>query len=486
MAEILVKLHVPLGEEIVQLSILDQQAQRNYANLLIAMEVDRQGDFDDIIDHLKQGLGLALCEVPDMASRVMPVSTSKRKELELHLGPDSAVPFRTINYSNVGENSINHGSLLLRQRYSDLVHDGFPLADIPEQDLFFPRATCEDDCPQGLPALLIQINLIKGGLIVALSWHHSVCDARGINSLLSSWARHTNAYTTQGITTLPKVSGEYMSERWRLSYGSSDADIAIFPDYVVDPSARSPLSRTSPHLLDRPDHVAATATMSTWYFTIEALESLRNAIVGVDPKHKQNFTYSEAVGALIWKHLSRARLLHQRASQGTSILATRVDFRARMNPAFTEEFIGNITEPNARVRMPIHELCSPSTAQSLLLLAQSIRDAIMVLDERAVRDFIGIVEKLSAVTDLTWDYDTFPGPDLAISDMSSMDIFSLDWGGLLGRPTYVRSGSREKGLAYILPRDLDGGFEIQLQCEVEAVERLKNDEIFIQYAQFRC
>jgi len=255
---------------------------------------------------------------------------------------------------------------------------------------------------------------------------------------------------------------------------------------VIDPSMRSPLSSPSPHLLDRPDPAAATATISTWYFNAEALHSLRNALSQIELENGAQFTQSEAVSALIWKHLSLARLLHHTAPESTSLFSTRIDFRARVKPPFHDEFLGNINEPNARARISLREVCAPSTPQSLAVLACVVRDAIATLSEKDMRSFIGIVETLPAVTDLAWDYNTFPGPDLAVTDLSGLDAFQQDWGAPLGHPICIRSGSREKGLVYVLPRDLDGGFEVQLQCEKEAIERLKADEVFAQYARFQC
>jgi hypothetical protein len=488
--EILVKLDVPVSEETIRLSTLDQQAQRNYANLLLLFELGETRRVSDVVEHLKRGLGVALSEIPDFASTVVALLGSCKKELELRLGPDSGVPLRVVNHRDISTLPDFQDHQRTYCNYAELAADSFPTTALPPDLLFFPRPSCEETGKQGIPALLVQINLVEGGIILAISWHHSVSDARAVNRLAGSWAHHTKASITGGDPGPPAVPSEQTRERWRLEYGTRKSNINLFPDYTIDPAARSPLSQTSGHLLDRQDWVDVLPTATTWYFSATSLKSLRSTLAESGLEEDESaaqFTQSEAVSALIWKHLSRARQLDQGATPGaTSLFTTRVDYRGRANPPLDDDFVGNINEPNARSRVLLDEVCSEPTPRSLAVLAREIRTAIAALDEKAMRDFIGLVNLLPAVTDLTWSYNTYPGPDLGVTDLSGLDTQHFDWGGPIGLPACVRSGSREKGLAYILPQDRDGGIEVQLQCESEAAERLKADEAFTQYALFRC
>ncbi|PFH59851.1 hypothetical protein XA68_11771 [Ophiocordyceps unilateralis] len=480
----LVKLDVPCGEEVIRLSTLDQQAQRNYLKFLLCFELEKTAKVERAIQHVKQGLAVALSEIPDFGSTVVPVPGSKRKELQLQLDPDSGVPLRVVHHAAANGTFEGQQSPLAGCHYSDLAKDNFPLATIPSEFLFVPHPSCEDECPDGLAALLVQLNVINGGLILAICWHHSVADAQGMATFLRSWSGHTKTAAAQGFADSPVVSAERDDERWRLSYGTRHATLTPLSDYSIDATMRAPLNPASPHLLDRLDPRAETATMSTWHFSKESLQSLRSKISEADVD--EQFTNSEAVSALVWKHLSQARQLQDSNPNGTSLFSTRMNYRGRVKQPFHDGFLGNINEPNARTRQNLEDVCAPSTSHSLARLAKLVRDAVVSLDEKSIKDFIGLVDKLPAVTDLTWSYDTFPGPDLAVTDTSGMDMRQQDWGRHIGYPTSVRLGSREKGVAYILPQDRDGGFEVQLQCESEAVERLKTDDVFNTYARFLC
>jgi hypothetical protein len=489
--ETLVKLDVPLGDETIRLSTLDQQAQRNYAKLLLVFKQANDTDTAKFIKHLEYGLAKALTEIPDFASTVVPRPGSQRKELDLRLGPESGVSLRVVCQGHTFEipqddaGSPQHQAMT----YADLSKAGFPIAEMPIQTLFQPEEDCEDACPDGIPATRIQVNTIEGGgIILALGWHHTVSDARGVTNLFRSWSRHTKmSMSHEPSSDAPLAFTEHSQERWRLEIGTESAQLSQFPDYISCPTLRTPLREDTAHLLDRPDPTAAGAVFSTWHFSSAYLKSLRSHLSDSAVEDSSSFTQSEAVSALIWKHLSIARGLHLDAPpDATSLFSTRIDFRARTKPPFSEDFVGNINEPNATTRLSLEEVCAPSTPDSLATLAHAIRNAVGSLDEDDMRAFIGVVDGLPAVTDLTWRYNTYPGPDLAFTDMSGTDILRQDWGGDIGYPRCLRTASREKGVVYVLPQDQDGGFEVQLQSEPEAVERLKEDTTFTRYAQFVC
>ncbi|KAL4869852.1 hypothetical protein BDV12DRAFT_70138 [Aspergillus spectabilis] len=470
MEETLVKLSVPVSEDVIKLSALDQQIMRFYAKSVIVFKLDATKKSDDTVHHLKQGLATALSELPDFATTVAAVPGSQRKELELRIGPESGVPMKVVDQTK--QDSWVYGS------YSDLEAKHFPTADIPHDILFIPQPTPGAD---GLPATLLQVNLIEGGVIIAVAWHHSVCDARGFSTLIDVWAKHTKTSMTQGKPGLPATPAE--GDRWRLDHGLREVTVDQLPEYTIDSSAREDSSGS--HFLDRQHTVTVPYAVSTWYFSASSLKNLRNALAQAKIDNAAQFTKVEAVSALVWKHISIARQLDQSYPDGSSLFTTRLDFRARTKPPFPDDFIGNINEPTARVRIPISTICAPSTPESLVPLAEAVRVATESTGEQSVRTLIGLVNEAPAVTDVAWKYNYFPGPDLGVTDISGIEALKQNWGGALGTPVSVRSYSRETGLLYLFPQDQDGGFEIQVQCEKEAVERLRADETFSRYCVFR-
>ncbi|EAQ87857.1 hypothetical protein CHGG_04476 [Chaetomium globosum CBS 148.51] len=479
MATTTVKPSVPVGEEVIHLSALDQQAQRHYAKPLLFFELDHEGPNDPVLEHLKKSLSVALSEAPDFASTVAPLPGSTRKELQLQLNPKSGASWRVFDHTaEVNKGAWSYGS------FQELAAKHFSLSDVPTELLVDSTLVDIPEDVQELPALSIQLNLIKGGIILAICWHHTVSDARGFNVLLNSWARHTKESMLRGEPDDAIIPAEEARDRWRLDHGAANATIAQIPEYVVDANARSPRSAASLHLLDREDPLGAPFQISTWYLSSESLQSLRDSL-GADG-NSGAFTPVEAVSALFWKHISRARGLLDRSEEGaTSLFTTRLEFRARLLPPLSGDYIGNICEPNAHARLPLSELCSPATGTSLAKVASAIRAATEAVDDAAVRTYIGLINTLPAVTDLTWNYNGFPGPDFGVTDVSGLDICRTDWGPSLGAPVCLRLAYREGGLLYLFPIDPQGGLEVQALCEPDALEKLKADEGLAKFATFR-
>ncbi|KAL2814137.1 transferase family-domain-containing protein [Aspergillus granulosus] len=472
MEQTLVKLSVPLSEDVIKLSALDQQIMRFYAKTFMVFELDPAKKADDIVHHLKQGLEVALSEIPDFAATVAPVPGSQRKELELRIGPESGVPFKVVDQTQ--NESWVYGS------YADLASKHFPIVEIPHDLIFVPHSAPDAD---SLPAALIQVNLIDGGVIIAISWHHVVCDARGISVFSDIWSQHTKTSIAQGRPDLPAAPAEGSRDRWRLDHGLRDVTVDDLPEYTIDSSARR--CPTGSFLLDREQTVTVPYAVSTWYLSADSLKALRNSLAQAETASAAQFTKVEVVSALVWKHTGIARRLNELHPGGSSLFTTRLDFRARTKPPFPDNFIGNINEPTARVRIPLSEVCAPSTPESLVTLAEAVRVATESANEKSVRTLIGLINDAPAVTDVTWKYNYFPGPDLGVTDISGIDSRKQNWGGALGTPVVLRSYSRETGLLYLFPQDKDGGFEIQFQCEKEAVETLKADEIFSKYCTYK-
>ncbi|KAL4901147.1 hypothetical protein BDW74DRAFT_170319 [Aspergillus multicolor] len=472
MEETKIKLSVPLSEDVIKLSVLDQQIMRFYPKTLLIFERDSSKDPSDIVHHLKQGLAVALSEYPDFATTVAPVQNSQRKDLELRISHDSGVPFKVVDQTK--QPSWSYGS------YSDLAAKHFPVSDIPHDTLFIPQPAPAGGA-DGLPATFLQINIIEGGIIIAISWHHAVCDASGMGIFTDAWARHTQTSLGTGKPALPNSPAEGTRDRWRLDHGHRGISISQLPEYTISSSARDDGSESP--LLDRANTLTTPYAVSTWYLSSESLKSLRQSLSQTGPKTQ--FTKVEAVSALVWKHLSIARELEQKYPEGSSLFTTRLDFRARTKPPFLDTFVGNINEPTARVRMPLAEICSASSPESLTILAEAVRAATESTTEQSMRTLIGLVNDAPAVTDVSWNYNYFPGPDLGVTDISNIEAMKQSWGAGLGAPKCIRSYSRENGLLYLLPLDQEGGFEIQVQCEREALERLQADGVFGAYCEFR-
>ncbi|KAK4169039.1 transferase family-domain-containing protein [Cladorrhinum sp. PSN259] len=475
-----IKPQLPQIEDVIELSTLDQQAQRHYAKFLLFFNLGHNGPHDPVIRHLKQGLSAALSELPDFASSISPDPASCRKELQLLLGPASGVPWRDVDHT------AQDGRWLFGS-YQDLAGDKFAMNGISLELLVHPAASIVSADTVSLAAFLVQANLIRGGLILSVSWHHTVADAHGLNLLMRSWANHTKNSIIKGRPDNPPGPTSTAQERWRLQIGQcgphNDTIVKILSNYVTKATVRAPATHLHTHLVDRQENITTRFQISTWYLARKSLQSLREDIGNATEGSGGIFTAVECVSALTWRCISRARHLHVTDEHGTSLFTTRIDFRQHLNPPLSDGFVGNACEPNAGVRLPVSSICSSGPPSDLAL---AIRAATQGIESTAVHGFIGYINTLPAVTDLTWNYSLFPGPDLGLTDISGMDVLRTDWGIGLGFPDAARLAARENGLVYLLPIDSEGGFEVQIQCEPEAFDRLREDNEFTRYATLKC
>ncbi|KAK4461020.1 hypothetical protein QBC42DRAFT_331053 [Cladorrhinum samala] len=204
---------------------------------------------------------------------------------------------------------------------------------------------------------------------------------------------HPQGSARQPIPPPPSQAGQ---ERWRLQIGRyeprNDNIVNILSDYVVQFAARTPPGYDSTHLVDRQEAIDTPFQVSTRYLERKSLQSLR---------------------------LEAGR--PSEASDGLSVPRS-----SHPRPPMSDNIIDNACEDNTRARIPLAEI---SFSKSLKTLASDIRAATQAVDAAAVHRFIGCVNTLGAVTNLTRKLNLFPGPDLGVTDISGLDILRADWGG---------------------------------------------------------
>lgn len=167
----------PRSDTSIQLSSIDQFASRTYSSLLLPFAFRWT---NNTFTHFQTGLSAALNEFPDYAATVTGSSTSAKNELELKLGPDSGVYLALVSQQNW-----TYGS------YAELQEKHFPLSGIPTHILLSREAAISKAPSNAIPAFLAQINVLDGGIILGISWHHSVSDARAVSMFAECWAQNT-------------------------------------------------------------------------------------------------------------------------------------------------------------------------------------------------------------------------------------------------------------------------------------------------------
>jgi hypothetical protein len=170
-----------------------------------------------------------------------------------------------------------------------------------------------------------------------------------------------------------------------------------------------------------------------------------------------------------------------------------VNGRSRLEPPISPEYMGNVVFVS-KAALPIAALTSPTP--NLADTASMIRNSIVAVDSKAIRDKIKAVSLVDDIARLApGGYKSF-GRNLGCTSWSQQPYYSLDWGTVLGgkckRVRWRRTIS--DGIFVIFPRipsgeDADlgpGGLEVYLGLQREHLEALRKDEVFNEYAEWRC
>ena len=457
--------------EIIDLPIPDQWMIRIYAANIYAFPLDPQVNPRQVYSDLCSGLSDALVELPIFAGRVVRHDVV-RDRIQIHISVDDAVSFK---YTDLVSPDI-------QPPFPDFHHleqSHFPPTRLDEA--LFPST---DTYPTGSssPALQVQANFIKGGLLLAVNIHHSTSDASGRTELFRSWAAHTAA-AARGSRNTPRRSYEILdrSNLFRVSREVALEDcelLAKVEDVTKAFEQRAKLMNTIPE-----DKDLSNVRNVVWYFSADRLRALKDSLQSTNTADSWIST-NDALCALLWRHTTQARKLQESEYKNT-IFALPCSVRGRVSPPLVPGYVGNAT-CHAHVSYPIEELCS--TAQgSLYRAASTIREAINRVDDRTIRNFWGIIDSLPTILSSKHNMSLRPGPDFYVTTIKAYDWYAFDWGVHLGRLARMRWLFRGMpGIVMIQPHFMDGGLEVFMTLESQVFERLRLDETFTTFAELRC
>ena len=376
--------------EVINLPPPDQFMLRIYQPILHCFRLDSEADPRKVYSELRCGLSDALVEFPFFAGRVVQHDVA-RDRIQINLSSDDGVAFK-------------YNDLTPFLDFRDLEQEHFPPSKLkdfalsPVNQLFSTGANN--------PALLLQANFIKGGLLLATSVHHSTSDAAGWTGFFKSWAKNTAA-ASKGSRIAPRPSREIL-DRSPLFQVNKNASFEQCEQLVqvADVAGRHKLMQS----LNGPSSQQTNIVDACWYFSSERLQALKTAS---QPPNKADpwISSNDALCALLWRHITIARRLHESAHMATT-LQIPCSIRGRCSPKLHPEYAGNAVI-NIQCSCPIRELCSTTNPNGLYSTASAIRQAIDRVDEPTVRNVYGIIDSLPTIRAAKYNVDPSPaGPRL--------------------------------------------------------------------------
>ncbi len=471
----LVRPTTPCAPHIVPLSPIDQIMVRVYVTCIFCFPLPLGTDHQTLCSRLKGGLSLTLSEIPFIGGCIVP-EEGDRGRLQILVGEGYGIRFSYRDYTD------GSSQKLWPKSYNELKAAQFPISALDAGKL-----SPLDMVPTSpTPAVMaVQANFINGGLLLTTCIHHSASDGTGLATVLKVWAEHSRRENVADGLPSPIALRWKEMDRSTLKHGQAGADIKDFPEFRVRDGTKVPV-------LDR---VGASSTCPVkdhciFYFSPSHLAQLKLAASATNPAEPWVST-NDALCALLWRHISRARGLGSAESGKQNMTPVQftcaVQARRRFSPPLPDDFLGNCVTW-CPATLDVDALTSPSSP--LYKVAITLRTAITRLDSARLWGVIGAIDAIPDTTNLeVTSYDN-PGRSLVVSSWADMGLYGVDWGQGIGRPEYVRITAQPTtggvGAALIFPRLLDGGLEVVIGVEVETMRRLRADQEFMRFAEWRC
>ncbi|KAF2100928.1 trichothecene 3-O-acetyltransferase [Rhizodiscina lignyota] len=334
-----------------------------------------------------------------------------------------------------------------------------------------PRKTLPDGSKEtSRPVFLVQATFIAGALLLTFLAAHETMDgvAQGHVIHLFSKACCNEAFTNEELSTgnlprhniIPLLNDPYQ------------------PGPELGPPSRKPNpSHSSPN-------EATDLPKCSWVdfaFREDSLIALKSLAMETVPRSSGYISTDDALTALIWQSVTRARLPRLDPAAET-IFARAVNVRRYLN--IPETFPGLVQNMTYHI-YPTQKLVE----ESLGAIASQFRSAVdpktsqLAYNTRSLATFLSRPSKDKNRTFLSdMDYST----DIALSSWVKLDCYELEFGLDLGQPEAVRRPQfvPVEGLMYMLPKRQDSEVAMAVCLRDEDIERLRADEEFAKYGTY--
>lgn len=470
----------------------------NSRYLLCYEGVSDSADRTDLVDRLKKSLQSFLRE-PKEGVLGLPEILGK-----IHSEPSTGRPCVKVIKSSSIRFVVSHRNDVTYKQLEP--ENGFPMR-LLRSDIFATglASVPTPDRNGGVEGFSIQVTFVEGGFVICVSKHHFVLDGNAVSNLIKWWFKKARSYSTeQRMTDVELVPESKMMalhdksslllERqvepqehleWKSVPGSPPTVFGVIPP--------SKTLRLFMHFL--PNFMIPKIDNAIFHLRPSALRELHADI----SKHANiKISTNDAVCALLWRCLTRARLCagNAKSNTQTSWLAMAVNGRRKLSPPLADEYFGNCVffAPSS---VPIPILTSDDPV-SLSNVAVAIRESLSTkTSDTWLRSSLQLAAAQSRITDMVMAFKFFMGNDLMVTSWERYfdSLEDLDVGCGAFQRLRLPDGGAFDGMVMVLPvygmRDkaanvgttYPGGLEISVDLLHAPMELLKADGEWMRYAQ---
>jgi hypothetical protein len=463
---------------------------------------------DPTYEILEKGLELLLREQPLLAGNITRNASPSVRPGTLRLDLDGSRVGQLITRV---DQDIPGGLWPPKYTYSWLKAHGMPPSAL-DPTLLSPHAA---GSKQSARPIQIQINFIEGGCLLSLCIAHCISDAWGLGLIVEGWA--AKCRMLQGVSRNPesfKSPGlDFFTSSASLKAASSDnfdklkgrPEVwnALCLDERRNLEAPNPEIPPLPTTLPTCDTSPAGDIVRSCVFTFDSESLSRLRSQASSSNQLSNISVGDALTALLWRHVMRARF--PEPPEDDAVMCMAVDVRnSALEPKIPLSYPGNSILFGTAVLHPrkVTDLSTP-----LHELASVLRSAIEVVrkDGTLIKDAISLAASMPNVGMPAIKLHDFLGLHLNTVNWMNMPFANIDFGPIFdgnivcpfpystavskrrstshnGRADYFRFPHGQfGGICGIFPKRADGTTEVFIGLKSADMLRLKQDREFTSY-----
>ncbi|KAJ4388658.1 hypothetical protein N0V93_006117 [Gnomoniopsis smithogilvyi] len=377
--------------------------------------------------------------------------------------------------------------------FAELKRRHFPASELDERML--PGSFTPAPVPppgEGVPAMVVQFNLIQGGLIMGIAVHHMIVDARGLDKLIARWAAHTRSVIDSARFSIP-----LSIQNCDLDPAMLDLTISKTGEKVIDYRKQAVASlKYAPNAPPASDIPPSAMEQHIWHIPASKLAALKASAAPVAGDDKQQWvSTNDCVTALMWRAVTRSRLgkhgvtspkNDKRHLALENSLDVREAFRTIRSEGIPEAYVGNVVM-FSKATMPLCQLIAPETFRAVAVKTREAIDTYRAWP--TVQRAIDWISACPRGADVEMDFHAVGGLDFVTTSWRVLKAYErADFG--FGPLAALRWATAVfDGYCFLYPTrpsgNSDEGMEIYMGLEKDCMKRLLLDEELARWAEVR-
>ncbi|KAK7942835.1 uncharacterized protein PG986_011948 [Apiospora aurea] len=392
-------------------------------------------------------------------------------------------------------------------------------ASLLDETVLAPCGTFSHSAEPAAPVLLLQANLVPGGLVLVMNGLHSCMDLAGQAQMarLLAKACRGEPFSAEEVSTgnmprrdilLPLL---HLSDEELLEGPDSTTATGASEETTDDPTeGKDDQNDPSPTITAAPDHLEehrrppqAALRWSTFTFSSPALRALKAAATATMPsspdvgdgERTPFISTDDALSALLWQSIARSRLARLPNTTTTTTTLTRTVDARRYVAGLPHTYPGDAAFKVSSTLSPASLLSQPLGAVAAGLRARlrphAVRDGIRVHISQLAKGRAadggsngggGGLDPSTGVNLSSWAKESCYDFDFGSDGGDGLGVVGLGRPAVVQRPVFTDDVC--ESLVYLMPRRPDGEITALMCLRELDMERMREDSEMVRYGQY--